>query len=116
MVEIAEFDDDEDTDDSTVEAQTHGYEGTFKVGDKVRVTKSMRIWSVKPYTKEGFDPKGFEGQVIALVLYGRKFQTLCSAITPIKVEFQPDSPGIPADMFQRKWSAHFEHTELELIM
>ena len=95
--------------------KTHGYEGDFKVGDIVRVKNSCKIYSIKQYADNGFDPKGFEGVVSALVLYGRKYKSLCSAITPVKVEFQPTNTGIPAGMFDRKWNAHFAGDELELI-
>jgi hypothetical protein len=95
--------------------KTYGYEGNFKVGDSVRVKKDITIWSVKQYSKEGFNCKGFEGKVVELVLYGRKFKSLCSAITPIKVEFLPDGNGIPEGMFQRKFSAHFNAEELDLV-
>jgi len=101
------------TDEET--KKTHGYEGDFKVGDMVRVKSSCKIYSVKQYADKGFDPKGFEGVVSALVLYGRKYKSLCSAITPVKVEFQPTSNGIPVEMFERKWNAHFAGDELELI-
>lgn len=94
---------------------THGYEGNFKVGDSVKVITSMKIYSVKSYSKEGFDPIGMTGTVAALVLYGRKKKSLCSAITPIKVEFQPNGSGIPEGMFDKKWNAHFCAEELELL-
>lgn len=118
--EIPEFSDettDEVADTRTDEEKglTHGYEGDFRVGERVRVTKSMRIWSVKQYMKEGFDPVGFVGTVQSLALYGRKHKTLCSAITPIRVEFQPDSPGIPSGMFDRKFLIHFSKDELERV-
>jgi hypothetical protein len=64
---------------------------------------------------DGFDCEGFEGVVQSLVLYGRKFKSLCGAITPIKVEFQPNGSGIPPGMFQKKWLGHFAGDELELI-
>lgn len=122
MAVINEFEDDNKDDVTTsrtmtdMEAgKTHGYEGDFKVGDIVRVKKSMKIWSVKPYTETGFDPQGFQGKVKELVLYGRKMKSLCSAITPIKVEFEPTDVGIPSGMFQKKWSAHFAAEELDLI-
>jgi hypothetical protein len=35
------------------------------------------------------------GEVVGLDLYGRKLKSLCSAITPIKVEFQKDGNGVP---------------------
>lgn len=102
---------------------THGYEGDFKVGDIVKVVKTNpfgqggqgKIWSVKPYTKEGFSPVGLVGKVQSLVLYGRKLKSLCSAITPIKVEFQPDDPSVAALglKFERKFLLHFCAEELE---
>ena len=95
---------------------SHGYEGNFKVGDKVRVVKeNLRIWSVKQYMETGFICTGFCGVVHSLALYGRKKKALCSAITPIRVEFEPNGPGIPENMFEKKWIAHFDSTELELI-
>lgn len=95
---------------------THGYEGSFKVGDIVKVIKHMKIYSVKQYSKDGFDPYGFIGRVAGLDLYGRKYKTLCSAITPIRVEFLPDEKSLPANMFDKKWSAHFESSEVELVI
>ena len=88
---------------------THGYEGNFKVGDRVRVIKqNLRIWSVKPYMQDGFLCDGFTGKVHSLVLYGRKKRALCSAITPIKVEFEPNGEGIPPGMFERNFFLHFD--------
>ena len=117
---VAEFGDEESspvasplTDEAA--KKTHGYEGDFRIGDTVRVKSSCKIYSVKQFADQGFDPKGFEGVVSALVLYGRKYKSLCSAITPVKVEFQPTSNGIPVGMFDRKWIAHFAGDELELI-
>lgn len=97
-----------------VKAMTHGYEGDFKVGDIVKVKKSIRFWQVKQYSKDGFDCLGFVGRVQNLVLYGKK-GTLCSAITPIKVEFLPENEGIPVGMFAKKFVGHFCAEELELI-
>ena len=94
--------------------KTHGYEGDFKEGDIVKVAIHTKIYSVKKYSKEGFDPYGFVGKVHSLALYGRKNKTLCSAITPVKVEFM-DGPGIPQNMFERKFIVHFAGDELELI-
>eukprot|EP00601_Ochromonadales_sp_CCMP2298_P016151 CAMPEP_0173238648 /NCGR_PEP_ID=MMETSP1142-20121109/12762_1 /TAXON_ID=483371 /ORGANISM="non described non described, Strain CCMP2298" /LENGTH=181 /DNA_ID=CAMNT_0014169551 /DNA_START=144 /DNA_END=689 /DNA_ORIENTATION=- len=115
FAEIAEFDDEEEAAEEVKELRTHGYEGDFKVGDTVRVNKNIRIWSVKKYQKEGFLIEGFVGKVQALALYGRKLNTLCSAITPVKVEFLPDGEGVPAGMFERKWLVHFEASELDLV-
>jgi hypothetical protein len=120
-MEIQEFGDDtvvasDDTRTDEEKGLTLGYEGDFKVGEKVRVKISTKVWSVKQYMKEGFDPKGFEGTVQSLALYGRKYKTLCSAITPIRVEFAPDGTGIPAGMFEKKFIAHFSHDEIERVI
>ena len=86
MVQITEFGDaDEEQPVQQEKPTTYGYEGNFKVGDTVKVTKPIRIWSVKQYMKEGFVCEGFVGKVVGLALYGRKFNSLCSAITPVKV-------------------------------
>lgn len=93
-VDIVEFGgDDEESDEAKPQKRTHGYEGDFLPGDIVRVKADIRIWSVKAYMKEGFDVKGFEGKVKSLQLYGRKKGGLCSAITPVQVEFEPSGPG-----------------------
>ena len=115
--EIPELDDSNDSSELEEEEQqkTHGYEGDFKVGETVKVRKSIRIWSVKEYMEEGFDCKDYVGKVSQLVLYGRKLKTLCSAVTPIKVEFQPDGKNIPEGMFSRKWVGHFAADELERV-
>ena len=120
IADLSEGDDSSSPTDSaelTGEAlqKTHGYEGSFKTGDIVRVNKSVRIWSVKPFTQTGVDVMNYVGTVSALVLYGRKFKTLCSAITPIKVEFQPDGEGVPTGAFERKFLLHFAADELELV-
>ena len=41
--------------------KSHGYEGDYKIGDKVRVIADIRLWHVKEYAKDGFICKGFEG-------------------------------------------------------
>ena len=99
------------------QGKTHGYEGPFKVGQTVRIKTATKIWSVKPYTKEGFDPKDLVGTVSQLVIYGRKYKSLCSAITPVKVEFAPTHPSLAAKglNFERKFTVHFAADELELI-
>ena len=121
---IADLSESEDSDAAVGSAEkltdealqkTHGYEGSFKVGDVVRVNKSVRIWSVKPFTQTGVDVKDYVGTVSAMALYGRKLKSLCSAITPIKVEFQPDGEGMPKGVFERKFLLHFAGDELELV-
>ena len=64
----------DETPGEAIKVETHGYEGDFKVGDVVRVKADIRIWSVKEYSKEGFDCKGYEGTIKELVLYGRKLK------------------------------------------
>lgn len=115
--EIAEFGGEEEDADGTVkeEVLTHGYEGDFGVGDVVKVKNDITIWSVKQYRDNGFNCKDMVGTVAGLSLYGRKFKTLCSAITPVQIDFQPDGEGIPEGMFERKWRGHFAGDELELI-
>ena len=97
--------------------KTNGYEGDFKVGNVVRVNKAIKIWAVKPYTKDGFDANGLVGTVSSLVLYGRKKKSLCSAITPVKVEFDPTDASIEAKglKFERKFTLHFCAEELEHV-
>lgn len=117
VAEITEFGEEELPEEATIlKPKTHGYEGDFQVGDIVRVTKPIRIWSVKQYSAQGFECQGFVGTVSALVLYGRKYGSLCSAITPVKVEFLPDGEGVPKNMFEKKWVAHFSAAELELLV
>ena len=117
VLDLGDSDDNDTKSDKTDQelGKTHGYEGDFKVGDIVRVKERITIWSVKEYADQGFNCQGYEGVVQALALYGRKYKSLCSAITPVKVEFQPSSKGIPEGMFSRKFAAHFASTELEKI-
>ena len=124
--EIPEFDDDEMTDDDSGDSEeeddrtdmekglSHGYEGDFKKGESVRVLADCKIYSVKPFLSEGLIPKGMEGEIAELVLYGRKHKSLCSAITPIKVKFQPGGPGVPPEI-ERPFFLHFEASEVERL-
>jgi len=119
---IMDFGDEEDeeseSDDKRTDEEkglTHGYELDFKIGDVVKVNKDIRIWSVKKYAKEGFMCKDFEGTVVSYALYGRKAKSLCSAITPLRVQFEVTGKGIPDGMFERKWVAHFAGSEVDLI-
>ena len=118
MTEIPEFgEDDEIADDEDVRTDqekglTHGYEGDFKIGDQVRVTLSTTIYSIP---KMEFDCQGMTGIVDSMVLYGRKHQSLCSAITPIKVKFSPGDEGVDEATFPRKFFLHFSANELEKL-
>lgn len=122
--DIPEFDDDamleednadpeEDDGRTDMEKElTHGYEGDFKKGECIRVLTECTIYSVKPFLNEGLNPKGMEGEIADLVLYGRKHKSLCSAITPIKVKFKPGGPGVPSEI-ERPFFLHFEASEVE---
>ena len=120
--EIPEFGDDvEEGEDSEADDRTdrdkglsHGYEGDFKKGDNIKVTMTCTIYSVKPFLKEGLQAQGMEGEVADLVLYGRKHDSLCSAITPIKVKFQPGGVGVPPEI-KRPFFLHFESSEIEKL-
>ena len=63
MMDIAEFGDEEgsgdDGDNRTDQEKglTHGYEGEFKVGDKVKVMINTTMYA-KPLDKLGFNPLG----------------------------------------------------------
>ena len=107
----------DDSSEDVVEAETHGYEGDFKVGDIVKVKIHTKLYHVIKYRKDGFDPYGFIGKVSELALYGRKKKTLCSAITPVKVTFEPDGGrgSYPEDMFDKKFVVHFSGDELDLV-
>ena len=101
MAEVFELEDETEAEGAGIQTdeqlgKTHGYEGSFKVGDIVKVNSEIRIWHVKAYSKEGFLAAGFHGRVLGFDLYGRKFGSLCSAITPIRVEFEPAGQGIPS--------------------
>lgn len=73
----------------------------MKVGDRVRVVKSVVVYHHPEHKKQGFDIKGMEGEVIALVTewQGRPV----SANFPILVEFT------------KKFRAHFREGEVEKI-
>ena len=117
--EIPEYGDDEEVREQKKTEEelqlSHGYEGDFKVGERVKVNRSLKFWSVKQYMKTGFDPLGYTGTIVSFALYGKKYKTLCSAITPIRVEFQPDGEGIPPGMFDKKFILHFSKDEIERI-
>ena len=73
----------------------------MKVGDRVRVTKSVLVYHHPSHRNEPFDAKGQEGEVIAIVTewHGRPV----SANLPVLV------------MFDKKFRAHFRADELETL-
>ena len=73
----------------------------MKVGDRIRVNKSVIVYNNPTHRNEPFDTKGLEGEVVAIVLewHGRPV----SANLPILVKFD------------KKFQAHFREDELELL-
>ncbi|MBR8832348.1 MAG: Ferredoxin-thioredoxin reductase, variable chain [Chroococcopsis gigantea SAG 12.99] len=73
----------------------------MKVGDRVRVIKSVVVYHHPDHKKQGFDIKDSEGEVIAIVTQwqGRPV----SANFPILVQFT------------KKFRAHFKDGEVEVI-
>lgn len=73
----------------------------MKVGDRVRVTASVIVYTHPDHKKEPFDIKGLEGEVINIITewQGRPV----SANLPIQVKFS------------KKFRAHLREDELEVI-
>jgi len=73
----------------------------MEVSDRVRVSSSILVYHHPQHKKQGFDVKGMEGEVIAVVTewQGRPV----SANLPMLVQFE------------NKFKAHFRETELELL-
>lgn len=73
----------------------------MKVGDRVRVTKSVIVYNNPSHRNEPFDVKGTVGEVIGIVTQwqGRPV----SANLPIQVKFE------------KKFQAHFREDELEVL-
>jgi hypothetical protein len=73
----------------------------MEVGDRVRVSSSILVYHHPQHKNQGFDVKGMEGEVIAVVTewQGRPV----SANLPMLVQFE------------NKFKAHFRKTELELL-
>jgi hypothetical protein len=73
----------------------------MKVGDRVRVNKSVTVYHHPSHKNEAFDAKGLEGEVIGIVTewQGRPV----SANLPVLVQFD------------KKFRAHFREDELEIV-
>ena len=73
----------------------------MKVGDRVRVNKSVIVYHHPSSRNQPFDVKGHEGEVIGIVLewHGRPV----SANLPVLVQFD------------KKFRAHFREDELEIL-
>jgi hypothetical protein len=74
----------------------------MKVGDRVCVTKSVVVYHHPAHKGEGFELKGQEGEIIAIITewHGRPV----SANFPVQVKFP------------EKLRAHFKEDELEVIL
>ena len=73
----------------------------MKVGDRVRVKESVVVYHHPQFRKKSFDVKGMEGQVTKIITewQGRPV----SANLPVLVQFE------------KKFKAHFQEDELELV-
>ena len=73
----------------------------MKVGDRVRIKKSVIVYHNPAHKNEAFDVNGLEGEVKGIVLewQGRPV----SANLPVLVQFD------------KKFRAHFREDEIELI-
>ena len=78
----------------------------MKVGDRVRVKKSVVFYSHPQHRNNAFDAKGLEGEVIK-VMKDWKGRPI-SPTLPVLVEF-------PVEGSKRSFKAHFKGDELELI-
>ncbi len=73
----------------------------MKVGDRIRVVKSVVVYHHPSHRNEPFDLNGLEGEVVAIVKewHGRPV----SANLPVQVKFD------------KKFQAHFREDELGLL-
>ncbi|MDJ0712702.1 MAG: ferredoxin-thioredoxin reductase variable chain [Prochloraceae cyanobacterium] len=73
----------------------------MKIGDRVRVIKSVVVYHHPEHKKEPFDIKGMEGEIMGIITEweGRPV----SANFPIRVKFS------------KKFNAHFRQDEVETI-
>ncbi len=69
----------------------------MKVGDRIRVIKSVVVYHHPQNKKQPFDIKGMEGEVIKII------ERPISANLPIFVQFD------------KKFKAHFQENELEVL-
>ncbi|HEY9728147.1 MAG TPA: ferredoxin-thioredoxin reductase variable chain [Chroococcales cyanobacterium] len=73
----------------------------MKVGDRVRIVKSVILYHHPAHKNEPFDAKGLEGDVTGIVVewHGRPV----SANLPVLVQFD------------KKFRAHFRDDEVEIV-
>jgi len=84
-----------------VEKQNLNTNDIMKVGDRVRVKESVVVYHHPEHRSGGFDIKGEEGQVVAIVTQWNNRPV--SANFPILVQFS------------KKFKAHLRDFELETI-
>ncbi|MBD2495038.1 ferredoxin-thioredoxin reductase variable chain [Nostoc sp. FACHB-280] len=84
-----------------VEPQKLGVNALMKVGDRVRVVKSVLVYHHPEHRSQAFDLEGSEGEVVDIVTQwqGRPV----SANLPVLVQFS------------KKFKAHLRENELEII-
>jgi hypothetical protein len=69
----------------------------MKIGDRVRVSQSVMVYHHPQNRQKPFDIKGIEGEIVKII------DKPVSANLPIFVQFD------------KKFKAHFQETELEVI-
>ncbi|HEY9637364.1 MAG TPA: ferredoxin-thioredoxin reductase variable chain [Coleofasciculaceae cyanobacterium] len=73
----------------------------MKVGDRVRVTKSVIVYHHPSHRNEPFDVKELEGEVIQFV---------------VEWQGRPVSANLPVLVqFDKKFRVHFREDEIELV-
>jgi hypothetical protein len=73
----------------------------MKVGDRVRVSKSVIVYNNPSHRNEPFDVKGLEGDVVGILVEWRG---------------RPVSANLPVQVkFDKKFQAHFREDELEIF-
>lgn len=69
----------------------------MKIGDRVAVSQSVLVYHHPQNRQKPFDLKGFEGEIVNII------EKPVSANLPVFVQFD------------KKFKAHFQETELEVI-
>ncbi len=87
--------------ETLVEKQKLGVNFVMKKGDRVRVKESVVVYHHPEHRGNGFDLKGTEGEVVAIVTQWHDRPV--SANLPVLVQFS------------KKFKAHFREQELEII-
>jgi hypothetical protein len=73
----------------------------MKVGDRVRIKKSVIVYHHPSQKNQPFDVKGLEGEVIGMV---------------VEWQGRPVSANLPVLVqFEQKFRAHFREDEIEIL-